>query len=87
MLLATRQMLLERAGINVQTALGLAGLVDITAEELVLCHTLSEAERIEAIGSVRSYRPGARVLVLLDNADDPISRACETLPPLAPPLH
>ncbi len=63
-LLATRRMLLERAGLSVQTVLGASALPAATREPLVLCYSLSEAEQQAAVRSTRAYRPEAKILVL-----------------------
>lgn len=78
-LLATRRMLLERAGFTIQTALGVSAMQASNGEPLILCHSLSESEQLVAIQAVRADWPTAKILVLGGDVREDVSRGCESL--------
>jgi DNA-binding response OmpR family regulator len=63
-LLLTRKLVLEHAGFRVETVLGPSRLLEHAGECVLLCSSLSESEQLEAIGSTREHRPGAKILVV-----------------------
>ena len=66
-LLATRKLVLEHAGLRSQAVLGIASLPQHPEGTLVLCHTLSEVERASVVHSVRCERSEAPILVIGDD--------------------
>jgi hypothetical protein len=69
-LLASRAMILERAGYRVYRALTRDAfsltLRGTPISILILCHTLSEAACLEALDEAAKMRPGIKSLVLTD---------------------
>lgn len=63
-LLLTRKLVLEHAGLRVDAVLGLARLMEKGEERLLLCSSLSESERLEAILATRRKGPSAKILVV-----------------------
>lgn len=63
-LLLTRRLVLEHAGFRVEAVLGLSRLLENAGERLLLCSSLSESERLEAIRSTRATWPEAKILVV-----------------------
>src|SRR5690348_15416553 len=70
-LLATRKMLLEKAGYRVHVALGIDAAMSAhllySFEIVVLCQTFSEREQLELAHKLREQRPWVRV-VNMDSA-------------------
>ena len=79
-LLSTRKLVLEQAGLSVQTVLGVDALRGAAGVLLVLCYTLSEVERVTAIEQYRSRFPRTKILILGGHARAFPSECCKTLP-------
>ncbi len=71
-LLETRSWVLEQAGFHVQTAMALGEAEQVMGNEpvevVVLCHTLSSSERVEALAAARRLRPGVQRMVMTADA-------------------
>ena len=79
-LLSTRKLVLEQAGLSVQTVLGVSALKDAAVGAvLVLCYSLSEVEQVKALEQYRSRFPGIKVLVLGGHERAFPSECCKTL--------
>lgn len=63
-LLWTRKLIMERAGFSVEALVGIEGLERLSFLALILCHTLSDAERNAAIQRYHARLGGTRILVL-----------------------
>lgn len=78
-LLSTRKLILEQAGLSAQILFNVSELDHANGSVLVLCHTLSTAEKVKAVERYRSRLPGARVLLLGRKISDLACDGCETL--------
>jgi DNA-binding NtrC family response regulator len=69
MLLRTRALVLESAGFRVRSKLGLVHLKQMVPQQcdvclIVLCHSLGETEREEALRHLSRAMPASKILVL-----------------------
>lgn len=78
-LLATRKLLLERAGYRVHLAPGPDALRDTDGDALVLCYSLTKAEQQQAVALFRSRHPGRPVLLLGEDVREGCHKGLETL--------
>lgn len=79
MLLSTRKLVLEQAGLSVRIAFGIEQLADAVADVLVLCYTLSAEEKSVAAARFHARLPRAKVLILGGGPESFSSDYCEAL--------
>ena len=69
----TREIVLKTATLPVSSVLGVSGLDEMLSgpapELVVLCHTLSAAERAEVVGKIHRYWPTSKTLALTTLAE------------------
>lgn len=86
MLLSTRKLVLESAGLSVETVHGREALTEAKEGVLVLCYSLSDAEQVSAVNEYRSRYPAAHVLILGEDTGTLSCDRCEMLSGYAGPV-